>query len=243
MYVEEDDLFIDRHTGQYPLTLRVIRQTFTRFSLPQQPTYTQLEQIGFLHVLTTSPPKGDVVEEEYPQRLEDGRYVQRWRARDFTEKEKQGVVAEERQERLGVLNQQYEITINNGFPVELNGVAVHIPLRGEYRARLTETLVEARLRLEEDDPTPLSIAVKESFYHQASPEEIQALCREALEFCRKADRARWELQQQLYAAQDLTDLPEIPTGLLGMEVPVLVTDYADVDLVNGIDRDGNPINA
>lgn len=210
MDILENTALIHAESFEYPLYLRHLRRRISRASLPRVPTLAHVRSFGYYPVMSTEKPKGDVVTEIDPEKV-DGVYHQRWVARDFTQEEKDARLRERKKYLQAKANALRDKEIIEGvkytFP---NGEEETIPLKQADQTILVTQRVMATevLRLQIDQM--FVYRTLENNIHSLTAQQVVDMTGFVVQYYEDLLRNSWVYKDGVMACEIFDDLPEPP---------------------------------
>ena len=201
-------------TGAYPVYFQQLRQAHPEVSFPENPTEDLLGDYDYAVVYPTARPAGDVVTEGAPQ-LVNGNYQQTWVVREFTQAEKDSLLATRKQAMFEEILALREKNMVDGFIHETDDARVFgVQIRTDDRINLLGLYSKAHILISQSATTPTKFRSVENESHILSPQQLLSMATAALAAYEAVMQASWDLKDQVETAATLEDLPVLPSSLL-----------------------------
>lgn len=212
-YINGSTQLIKIETGEYPVYISKVRRDNTNVSLPIEPSEELLLSLGYAVVNPVARPEGDVVLEGTPQ-LVDGKYVQVWDVRSFSEEE----IAQQLEKKKYDLNRNVmemrDKELDQGFEhITASGEVFGVQTRLEDRVNMLYLNMNAEKMVATGDETLQEFRSTENITYMLTPSEMVAMTNEALGFYKRILGASWVLKDLISAANTIAELPVLPAKL------------------------------
>lgn len=212
-YINGSTQLIKIETGEYPVYISKVRRDNANVSLPIEPSEELLLSLGYAVVNPVARPEGDVVLEGTPQ-LVDGKYVQVWDVRSFSEEE----IAQQLEKKKHDLNRNVmemrDKELDQGFEhITASGEVFGVQTRLEDRVNMLYLNMNAEKMVATGDETLQEFRSTENITYMLTPSEMVAMTNEALGFYKRILGASWVLKDLISAAKTIAELPVLPAKL------------------------------
>lgn len=211
--VTNQTLLIEVATRAYPVALYTIFQKFNDRSFALNPPRVDIENLGYVVVVPTAMPEGDVVTEGSPAEA-DGVWRQTWVTRAFNAKE----LAEQLAYAKETANDKVLAVRNDDFQIGMTHVVgdktFNVQLRIEDRINLlamytiSKELVTAGI----EDPEPFRSYENETI--MLTPQQTVEMALAAFAAVKSISQLTWTLKDQIDAAVVVADIPTIPSTFI-----------------------------
>lgn len=218
--------FIHEESKLYPLTLASIRAQFPNLSFGDYPSQEAMRAVGFVVVQPTEKPEGDVVNEEAPNQMQDGSWVQVWNTRAYTQEELASLLAGEASALQTNADALRDAALSSGLPVDFGGDygVQHVQLRDTDQPKILG-LKESAVRAKGQGVTSpvLSLRTRENNIVQLTPDQMIAVSFMALDAVVSILSQSWALKDAASRAATREELPALPAAFV-LETQALVGD-------------------
>jgi hypothetical protein len=210
--VNDNTLFIEVETGNYPVTFAMIRELKkANVSFRQNPPVEDIQQFGYEPVADSVIPTGDVVSEGAPA-LVDGVWTRTWivRSLDLTE------VAAKLTEARAALSQAVDTLRDNDLAYGLryvfpDGLEGGVQMRNKDLSNLIGIRIEAEGYLAHGiDEESIEFRSLENITRVMKPSDIVKLTDACTAHTKKVYSRSWAIKDAIRDAATLADLPTLP---------------------------------
>lgn len=206
--------FIVIATGEYPLGLTQIRQCHLNISFGTSADEVFFKALGYGVVVPSEKPTGDVVVEATPL-LEDGKYVQQWTARAFSQEELNIQLAARRANIEADVDALLVRTLEKGAAFDFGELGtLHVQMRTEDRINIIGLKQAAEYAISKGMADKVfRIRTYENVVVEVMAEDLLNMAWAYLDAFSAFMEKVWKIKDDAKVAESLEELPVVPDSL------------------------------
>lgn len=217
--INQSTKLVNYRTNEYPQYLRNLYSQNPNISFPENMDEDMAHKFGYAVVYETPKPKGDVVYEGYPRLNAESKYVQTWTVREYTEEERNDLLAIVRKEKETNFKSAVALCQWQGFYVE---GSVELPPGGKknivtYKERMlyngdTNNIIMVR-ELANANPEPTFLLATSDGDKELANAVVVAIAIATMQ--KSYELQRYERNQiaEMYKAKDINALNQVNLSL------------------------------
>lgn len=208
--------FIAAETGEYPLTIAMIKAKHPLTSFPSEPTAELFEDMGYHVVQPSAVPAGDVVTEVAPVLGEDGIYRQAYESRNFSAEEVSANLQTEQGSRRSSLMMKRTTALEKGAPIDFGGTIglQHVQLRDGDRANIIGLRIDSESAITAGNVDYTGVRTYENVFVPLTHQQMVDLSWKVLSAYKEIMMISWNYEDLIKAAETLAELPALPEEIV-----------------------------